>query len=73
MFVATNSFAAVLFYNDGMSFWRNGAPYQDFRSTPELPYLTQTVVIGGGISGVSAAYWLRRFGVTLVERRRATR
>ena len=63
--------AAFLFYNDGMSFWLNRAPFQNFRSTPELPSNTQAVVIGGGITGVSAAYWLRRFGVevTLIERR----
>lgn len=54
-----------------MSYWLTAAPYQDFRSTPQLPERTQAVVIGGGLTGVSAAYWLRHFGVavTLLEAR----
>ncbi|MBI1800309.1 MAG: FAD-binding oxidoreductase [Chloroflexi bacterium] len=53
------------------SFWLNNAPYQDYRSTPDLPQTAEVVVIGGGITGVSTAYWLRKNGVevTLVERR----
>lgn len=53
------------------SFWLNDAPYQIFRSTPELPQTTDVVVIGGGIAGVSTAYWLGKQGVnvTLLERR----
>lgn len=45
--------------------------YQYSYSTPQLRSNTQAVVISGGMSGVSAAYWLRRFGVevTLIERR----
>ncbi len=52
-------------------FWLNDAPYQDFRSTPELPAKSEVVVIGGGITGASTAYWLRKHGieVTLLERR----
>lgn len=52
-------------------YWLNDAPYQDFRSTPELPARAEVVVIGGGITGVSTAYFLRRHGieVTLLERR----
>jgi gamma-glutamylputrescine oxidase len=54
-----------------MSFWLQNAPYQDYQSTPTLPAHTHTVIIGGGITGVSAAYWLRRYGVevTLLEAR----
>ena len=53
------------------SFWLNDSPYKVFRSTPELPQRSQVVVIGGGITGVSTAYWLRKQGieVTLLEQR----
>lgn len=53
------------------SFWLNNAPLQNFRSTPELPSKTDVVIIGGGITGVSIAYWLCQNGisVTLLERR----
>ena len=52
-------------------YWLNDAPYQDFRSTAELPARADVVVIGGGITGVSTAYFLRQHGieVTLLERR----
>jgi len=52
-------------------YWLNDAPYQDFRSTAELPAHSDVVVIGGGITGVSTAYFLRKHGVdvTLLERR----
>src|SRR5262245_42927312 len=52
-------------------FWLDGAPYQDFRSAPELPARADVVVIGGGITGVSAAYWLGGLGVEVLvlERR----
>lgn len=54
-----------------MSFWLTDAPYQQYQSTTELPKHSQVVVIGGGITGVSTAYWLRKYGVdvTLVEAR----
>jgi glycine/D-amino acid oxidase-like deaminating enzyme len=53
------------------SFWLNDSPYHVVRSTPELPSRSQVVVIGGGITGVSTAYWLRKQGidVTLLEQR----
>jgi glycine/D-amino acid oxidase-like deaminating enzyme len=53
------------------SFWLNNAPYQSLRSTPDLPRETDVVVIGGGITGVSTAYWLGKNGinVTLLEQR----
>ena len=52
-------------------FWLNNAPYQEFRSTPELPAASDVVVIGGGITGAATAYFLRKhgIGVTLLERR----
>lgn len=54
-----------------MSYWLDHAPTQFIRTTPELPTRTQVVVIGGGITGASTAYWLRQYGVevTLIERR----
>lgn len=53
------------------SFWLTDIPDQDFQTTPELPSRSDVVVIGGGIAGVSAAYWLSKDGirVTLLERR----
>ncbi len=53
------------------SFWLDNAPLQNFRSTPELPSKTDVVIIGGGITGVSTAYWLSQNGisVTLLEQR----
>lgn len=53
------------------SFWLTDIPDQDFQTTLELPSRSDVVVIGGGIAGVSAAYWLSKDGirVTLLERR----
>ncbi|MGB3402984.1 MAG: FAD-dependent oxidoreductase [Microcoleaceae cyanobacterium] len=53
------------------SYWLTNAPYQNYRSTPDLPSQTDVVVIGGGMTGVSTAYWLSKNGinVTLLERR----
>jgi gamma-glutamylputrescine oxidase len=45
------------------SYWLRDAPYQQFRSTPELPARAEVVVIGGGITGVSLAYWLGTLGI----------
>ena len=52
-------------------FWLNDAPYQEFHSSPELPAASDVVVIGGGITGVATAYFLRKhgIGVTVLERR----
>lgn len=52
-------------------FWLNDAPYQGFRSTPDLPARADVVIIGGGITGVSTAYWLGRHGLgsVVLERR----
>ncbi|MBW4462136.1 MAG: FAD-binding oxidoreductase [Nodosilinea sp. WJT8-NPBG4] len=34
-----------------------------FQSEQELPHLADAVVIGGGITGISTAYWLSRLGL----------
>jgi glycine/D-amino acid oxidase-like deaminating enzyme len=53
------------------SFWLRDARYQDFRSAPTLPARADVVVIGGGLTGVSLAYWLAGLGIeTLVLERR---
>ncbi|QZZ19989.1 FAD-binding oxidoreductase [Leptothermofonsia sichuanensis E412] len=53
------------------SFWLKNSPYDQVHTTPELPRRSPVVVIGGGITGVSTAYWLARLGmgVTLLEQR----
>jgi len=53
------------------SFWLTHSSPPEFHTAESLPSRTQAVVIGGGLTGVSAAYWLRRNGVevTLLERR----
>lgn len=53
------------------SFWLTHSSPPEFHSAEPLPTRSQVVVIGGGLTGVSTAYWLRRYGidVTLLERR----
>jgi glycine/D-amino acid oxidase-like deaminating enzyme len=53
------------------SFWLPDSVNRSFHSTSQLPTSSEAVVIGGGISGVSAAYWLSQLGVevTLLEQR----
>jgi len=53
------------------SFWLNTLPNKNFRTAENLPSQTDVVIIGGGISGTSTAYWLSRNGVdvTLLEQR----
>src|SRR5690606_28942906 len=41
-------------------------PVDSVQSSPSLPSATDVVVIGGGIIGVSAAWWLARRGVSVV-------
>lgn len=54
------------------SFWLDNLSCQNFGGTQILPSQTNVVVIGGGITGISTAYWLSKNGieVTLLERRR---
>lgn len=49
-----------------MSYWLREAPFQTLGATTELPARVDTVVIGGGITGASAAYWLRHLGLDVV-------
>jgi|LakMenEpi03Aug12_release.lakeMendotaPanAssembly.Ray.scaffolds.fasta_scaffold12348_7 glycine/D-amino acid oxidase-like deaminating enzyme len=53
------------------SFWLKNLPDRNFCTTDDLPSQTDVVVVGGGIAGVSTAYWLSRSGVevTLLEQR----
>lgn len=46
------------------------APLQQITTSPELPKSADAVIIGGGIVGVFAAYYLARSGlkVALVEK-----
>jgi glycine/D-amino acid oxidase-like deaminating enzyme len=54
------------------SFWLDNLSCHNFGGTQTLPSQTNVVVIGGGITGISTAYWLSKNGieVTLLERRR---
>src|SRR5262249_27108383 len=45
------------------SLWLDGLPAQDFGADRALPSRADAVVIGGGITGVSAAYWLASLGI----------
>ncbi|MBD1866738.1 FAD-binding oxidoreductase [Cyanobacteria bacterium FACHB-471] len=48
------------------SFWLVDSVNRHLQSTPQLPTASEVVVIGGGISGVSVAYWLSGLGVEVV-------
>ncbi|KAL6070263.1 DAO domain-containing protein [Balamuthia mandrillaris] len=46
--------------------------YHEHRSTAALPEEAETVIIGGGLAGLSTAYWMKRLGfqrIVLVEQR----
>ncbi|MGG6242078.1 NAD(P)/FAD-dependent oxidoreductase [Nodosilinea sp. AN01ver1] len=45
-----------------VSFWLNPQELS-FQSGQDLPNLADVVVIGGGITGISTAYWLSRLGL----------
>lgn len=51
------------------SFWLT-SPALHFQPEPKLPQLADVVIIGGGITGVSTAYWLSQLGIrpVLLER-----
>jgi gamma-glutamylputrescine oxidase len=53
------------------SFWLSNLPDRYFYTMHNLPSQTSVVIIGGGIAGVSTAYWLSRSGIdiTLLEQR----
>ncbi|KAJ3287261.1 hypothetical protein HK104_008704 [Borealophlyctis nickersoniae] len=46
------------------SYWLRDNPYENFRSTPDLPSRSDIVIIGAGISGLSLAYHLLTLGCT---------
>ncbi|MBD1999308.1 FAD-binding oxidoreductase [Leptolyngbya sp. FACHB-541] len=48
------------------SFWLTDSVNRHPQSTLQLPTASEAVVIGGGISGVSVAYWLSQLGVETV-------
>ncbi|KAK8036366.1 hypothetical protein PG991_001503 [Apiospora marii] len=49
--------------NPTKSYWIEAAdsPLRDLRSTPELPETADVVIIGGGYSGATTAYWLDKY------------
>ena len=47
-------------------FWLDGVPGQDVGADGPLPARADVVVIGGGITGTSVAYWLGAHGVSAV-------
>jgi gamma-glutamylputrescine oxidase len=52
-------------------FWLETVSGRTLRTSPELPQRADVVVIGAGITGASAAYWLARLGLAplVLERR----
>jgi gamma-glutamylputrescine oxidase len=52
------------------SFWLNNLGQSPWLGQAELPAVSDVVVIGGGLTGASTAYWLSRLGasVTLLDR-----
>lgn len=48
------------------SFWLSDSDHRNVQSTSQLPSSLEVVIIGGGISGVSAAYWLGQLGVDVL-------
>ncbi|MGG6295499.1 NAD(P)/FAD-dependent oxidoreductase [Leptolyngbya sp. AN02str] len=61
--------ASPLFISN--SFWLTDGVHHHQQTTAQLPSAAEVVVIGGGISGVSTAYWLSQMGleVVLLEQR----
>lgn len=51
---------------DAASHWLTTVDPSDFPPPATLPAATEVVIVGGGIMGVSVAYWLARSGVPAV-------
>jgi glucokinase len=51
--------------NPTKSYWIEAAesPLRDHRTTEELPEKTDVLIVGGGYTGMSVAYWLTRVRV----------
>lgn len=49
--------------NPTKSYWIEaaGSPLRDLRSTPGLPATADVVIVGGGYSGATTAYWLDKY------------
>ena len=52
--------------DDSPSYWLSGGGAGIFPQLATLPSETEVVVIGGGLMGISTAYWLARFGVAVL-------
>ena len=52
------------------SYWIEEAnsPLRNFRSSDELPNETDTVVVGSGYAGATAAYWISKVSSSWYER-----
>ncbi|NOY79263.1 MAG: FAD-binding oxidoreductase [Calditrichaeota bacterium] len=48
------------------SYWQETAPLDTLHSHEALPGQSDVVIIGGGITGLSTAYWLQRTGIRFV-------
>src|SRR5689334_16741625 len=54
----TSALESTAMQEPTQSFWLDGVPGQDVGADAPLPQRADVVVIGGGITGTSAAYWL---------------
>jgi len=48
------------------SYWQDTIPLEKLQSQGKLPKQSDVVIIGGGITGLSTAYWLQRAGIRFV-------
>lgn len=51
---------------DSPSYWLSGVTFEDFPVPADLPAKAEVVIVGGGLMGVSIAYWLSRLGVDVL-------